>query len=174
MPRLEEPVKSYIVERLAQFARPSEVVADVLAEFGVTITRQAVEEYDPDKRCTTKKWVELHAATRTAFLGRNAGLAITHRPWRLKQLEDMALIARKNRNYKLSASLLEQAAKEEGGFYVTAVKGAGTGAGDLSEEDRVERMRQQVLAMDEATRGPAPADAPAKESGKGLALVKKA
>jgi hypothetical protein len=155
MPRLEEAVKTFIVERLAQYARPTEVVDAVKEEFAVTITRQAVEEYDPEKRCTTQKWVDLHRVTRAAFLERKAGLAISHRSWRLQQLEEMARAARKSRNYKLASSLLEQAAKEEGDFYVNSRAG-GAGAGDLSEDERVERMRQQVLAMDEATRGPAP------------------
>jgi hypothetical protein len=120
MPRLEEAVKTFIVERLAQYARPTEVVDAVKEEFGVTITRQAVEEYDPEKRCTTQKWVDLHKATRAAFLERKAGLAISHRSWRLQQLEEMARAARKSRNYKLASSLLEQAAKEEGDFYVNS------------------------------------------------------
>jgi hypothetical protein len=154
MPKLEEPVKAFIVERLACFARPSEVVDAVKEEFHVTITRQHVEEYDPEKRCTTAKWVALHKATREAFLERKAGIAISHRPWRLLQLEEMARVARKNRNYRLAAQLLEQAAKEEGDFYVNARAGAAVGT--ETDEARVERIRAQLAAMDAATVPPPP------------------
>jgi hypothetical protein len=152
MAKLEEPVKVFIVERLACFARPTEVVDAVKEEFAVTITRQHVEEYDPEKRCKTKKWIALHQATRKGFLEKKAGLAISHRSWRLAELEDMARKAKKNRNYKLAKELLEQAAKEEGDFYVNARTNVPLAE---SEDQRVARMRAQFEAMDAATLGEA-------------------
>lgn len=155
MARLEEAVKAFIVERLAMFGKPSEIADAVKEEFGVVIPRQQVEIYDPEKTCKVKKWVALHAATRKAFTDQRAGLAITHRSWRLQQLEDMARLAKKGRNYKLARELLEQAAKEDGDFYVNTPRGAGAQTPE-TEEQRVQRMRAQFTAMDEATLGPGP------------------
>lgn len=169
MAKLPEPVKAFIVERLAMFGKPSEVADAVKEEFGITIPRQQVEVYDPEKGCTVKKWVAHHAATRKAFTDRRAGLAIAHRSWRLQQLEEMARAARKSRNYKLARELLEQAAKEDGDFYVNAR--ASSPAAE-TEEQRVVRMRAQFDAMDAATLGGPPPAAPAGPTGP--TLVKQA
>jgi hypothetical protein len=164
MAKLSEDVKAFIVERLACFGKPSEVVEAVREEFQITIRRQQVEEYDPEKRCKTPKWIALHKSTREAFLERRAGLAITHKSWRMQQLEDMARAARKSRNYKLAKELLEQAAKEDGDFYVNARANSPSAE---TEEERVQRMRAQFTAMDAATLG-----APAPTTPTGPTLVK--
>lgn len=150
MPKLTEDVKAFIVQRLACFATPSEVVAAVKEEYGLTIPRQQAEEYDPEKRCKTPKWAALHAETRKAFLERKAGLAISHKSWRLEQLQDAARQAKKQKNYKLMAELLEQAAKEEGDAYVNAR--ANSPAAE-TEEARVQRMRMLFGEMDRLTLG---------------------
>lgn len=151
MPALEEKVKVYIVERLACFDKPSEVAEAVKEEFGVTIPRQQVEVYDPEKGCKVKKWIALHAATRAAFLEKKSGLAITHRAWRQRELEDLVRRAKKARNYKLAAELLEQGAKEEGDYYVNARANAPVAETD---EQRIAKMRAGLRAMDDATLGP--------------------
>lgn len=153
MPALPEAVKEFIVQRLACFAKPTEIADAVKEEFGIVIPRQQVEVYDPEKQCKVKKWCDLHAETRKQFLDKKAGLAISHRSWRLAELEDMARKAKKSRNYKLAKELLEQAAKEEGDFYVNAR--ANSPAAE-TEEQRVQRMRQQFDAMDAATLGTPP------------------
>lgn len=55
--------KYFIVTRLGRRRTPSEVVAEVLAEFRLTITRQRVEKYDPTK----KNWKPLSAKWRDLF-----------------------------------------------------------------------------------------------------------
>jgi len=152
MPALTDSQKEFIVERLACFGKPSEIADAVKEEFGVVIPRQQVEVYDPEKGCKVKKWIELHAAIRKAFLDKRSGLAITHRSWRLQELEDMARKAKKSRNYKLAKELLEQAAKEDGDFYVNAKTNQ---PASETEEQRVQRMRSMFEAMDAATLGTA-------------------
>ena len=49
MAKIPQMVKAFIVERLASFETPSEVVAAVKAEFGLVLARQAIE------RCETGK-----------------------------------------------------------------------------------------------------------------------
>jgi hypothetical protein len=42
--------KFLIVTRLAQRRTPTEVAAELAAEFGLTIARQNIEKYDPTKK----------------------------------------------------------------------------------------------------------------------------
>lgn len=153
MARLTDDVKAFIVDRLACYDKPQEVADSVKEEYGVTIPRQQVEAYDPEKKRfpLAQKWIDQHAATRKAFLEQRAGLAITHRAWRQRELEDMARRAKKSRNYKLAASLLEQAAKEEGdAFTNTRAKPVAA----ASEEEQIIRMKGALAEMDERTVGP--------------------
>lgn len=150
MASLTEEAKGFIVQRLACFGKPLEIAEAVKEEFGIVIPRQQVEFYDPDKKCKVKKWVELHAATRKAFLEHKSGSAISHKAWRLDRLEAIARRAEK-RNPKLAMEALEQAAKEEGDYYVNARANAPSAS--ETEEQRVEKMRAQFDAMDAATVG---------------------
>ena len=49
MATLKEPVKIFIVQSLACFDTPQQVVDDVRQEFGIEIERQQVASYDPTK-----------------------------------------------------------------------------------------------------------------------------
>lgn len=168
MPKLDATVQAFIVERLACFDKPTEIADAVKEEFGIVIPRQQVEVYDPLKGCKTKKWVELHAATRKAFLDTRAGLAITHRAWRQRELEDMVRKAKKQKNYKLAAELLEQAAKEEGEAFTN--HRAGNNQPVESEEQRVQRMRSAIMLMDDlSVPGAVPASAPTLTLARGSA-----
>ena len=46
---LSDDVRLYIVEQLARFDSPSTVAAAVVNKFGIKVSRQAVEIYDPSK-----------------------------------------------------------------------------------------------------------------------------
>ena len=67
MAKIPQMVKAFIVERLASFETPSEVVAAVKAEFGLVLARQAIERYDPGKassRGLSKELVDFFHAKR--------------------------------------------------------------------------------------------------------------
>jgi hypothetical protein len=91
---LRSEVKVFIVQALACFDTPSQVVAAVKTEFGIEITRQQCETHDPTKfagQKLGKTWVDLfHAETM-----KNIGLAM---------------------------QILEQAAKETGDIYVNRAR----------------------------------------------------
>jgi hypothetical protein len=151
MAALPEEVKEFVVERLACYESPQRIADAVKEEFGIVIPRQQVVGYDPEKACKTKKWIDLHATVRQAFLDGKLSTAIERRGWRLRMIERMALRAEKSKNYKLAAELLEQAAKEEGGAY-RAPQRVGVAANTPeTDEDRVLRMRAAMEAMDLAT-----------------------
>ncbi len=49
MAALKPEIKAFIVQSVACFDTPSQVVESVLKEFGIQITRQQVEQNDPTK-----------------------------------------------------------------------------------------------------------------------------
>jgi hypothetical protein len=118
MAKLTEDVQVFIVQRLASYKTPTEVAELVKEEFGLELDRQQVQHYDPTVgKKPAKKWVDLFETTRDAIRHGTADLALAHKLFRLAELEEMYRKARKAKNYKLAAELLEQAAKEMGEAY---------------------------------------------------------
>ncbi len=120
MAALSSEVKTYIVQQLACFDTPSQVVEAVRSEFGVTVSRQVVEGHDPTKRAGQKlaqRWTDLFKATRERFRQETADIPIANKAVRLRALNRMANRAEGMKNMALAAQLIEQAAKETGGAY---------------------------------------------------------
>lgn len=118
--KLNNEVRTFIVQALACYDGPSAVVKAVQDEFGITITRQSVETYDPNKRAgrgLAAKWRAIFEETRAAFLEDTSKIGISHRAVRLRALQRMAEKAETQGNMVLASSLLEQAAKEMGGAF---------------------------------------------------------
>lgn len=118
--KISDEVKTFIVTSLACFDSPSVVSAAVKTEFGVTISRQAVEGYDPNKTAGARvapKWKQIFEQTREAYLGDVAKIGVSHRAVRLRIMQRMVDKAEGQGNTALVAQLLEQAAKEMGGLY---------------------------------------------------------
>jgi hypothetical protein len=121
MAALKNEVKSFIVQALACFDTPSQVVEAVKNEFGVVLTRQQVESHDPTKASSkglAAKWVTLFHDTRKRFREETAEIPIANRAYRLRALGRMAEKAENMKNMALTAQLLEQAAKEVGDVYM--------------------------------------------------------
>lgn len=120
MKGLSSTVKIYIIQRLACFDYPSEVAKAVKEEYGIDISRQAVEANDPTKvagRDMAKKWRDLFNEIRKKFLTDISDTAISHKAVRLRRLDRMAQKAEAKGNIVLAASLYEQAAKEVGNVH---------------------------------------------------------
>lgn len=118
--KLNNETRTLIVQSLACFDAPSTVVKAVQDEYGITITRQSVETYDPNKRAgrnLAQKWRAIFEETRAAFLEDTSKIGISHRAVRLRTLQRMAEKAETIGNMVLASSLLEQAAKEMGERY---------------------------------------------------------
>ncbi|MGJ7474484.1 DUF2280 domain-containing protein [Pseudomonas fulva] len=121
MAALSNDVKAFIVQALACFDTPSQVVEAVHKEFSITVTRQQVETHDPTKysgKGLAKRWVALFEDTRKRFREETAEIPIANRAFRLRGLGRMAEKAESMRNLALTAQLYEQAAKECGDMYV--------------------------------------------------------
>ncbi|HIE9836298.1 TPA: DUF2280 domain-containing protein [Klebsiella quasipneumoniae subsp. quasipneumoniae] len=120
MAALKPEIKAFIVQSVACFDTPSQVVESVLKEFGIQITRQQVEQNDPTKisgKGLAKKWVDMFNATRDRFLNEISDIPIANKAYRLRVLQRMSTTAENMKNIGMTAQLLEQAAKEVGEAY---------------------------------------------------------
>ncbi|MEY0933806.1 DUF2280 domain-containing protein [Providencia rettgeri] len=125
MAALKPEVKASIVQALACYDTPSQVVALVKQEFGLSVTLQQVSSYDPTKAIAKnlgQKWVDLFNETRKRFQEEVSDIPIANKAYRLRMLDRMATKAEGMRNFSLTAQLVEQAAKECGDAYTNKQK----------------------------------------------------
>lgn len=104
---LRSEVKAFIVQALACFDTRSQVVAAVKTEFGIEITRQQCETYDPTKfagQKLGKTWVDLFHAARKRLREETTDIPIANRAYRLRGLGRLAEKAENMRNLGLTAS----------------------------------------------------------------------
>ncbi|WP_060516510.1 DUF2280 domain-containing protein [Pseudomonas sp. NBRC 111134] len=121
MAALKNEVKAFIVQALACFDTPSQVSQAVKDQYGVEVSRQLCERYDPTKysgRDLAQKWKDYFHECRTRFREETSDIPIANRAYRLRGLSRMAEKAENMRNLALTAQLYEQAAKECGDMYV--------------------------------------------------------
>lgn len=138
--KLDDTVKTFIVERLAMFDGPEAVAKAVKEEFGLEVTRQLCESYNPTKAAAHglgKKWRAIFEATRQRFLDTVSDVPIANRTVRLRMLQRMADQAIGRGNYPLVSQLLEQAAKEVGDAYTNRQRHEVTGkdGGPIEKRD---------------------------------------
>lgn len=120
MATLPDNVKTRITQALACYDTPSQVAFAVKQEFGLTVTPQQCEAYDPTKAAgknVGKKFRALFEATRKNFLEDHASIPIANLNFRLRALERMYQQSSARGNVQLAARILEQAAKESGGLF---------------------------------------------------------
>ncbi|UST60763.1 DUF2280 domain-containing protein [Pseudomonas moraviensis] len=121
MAALRDEVKAFVVQALACFDTPSQVVASVKERFGLEVTRQQCEAYDPTKyvgRNLHVKWQTLFNDTRKRFREETAEIPIANRAFRLRAMNRFVERAETMKNIGLAMQILEQAAKEVGDVYV--------------------------------------------------------
>lgn len=158
MAALKPEVKAFIIQMLACYDTPSQVVEAVQKDFGIAITRQQVETHDPTKvsgKTLAKKWVDLFNATRERFLNEISDIPIANKAYRLRVLQRMSTNAENMKNIGMTAQLLEQAAKEVGEAYTNRQKVEHTGAngGPIESttltKDEYKKARQEMLEDDD-------------------------
>ncbi len=116
MAALKEPVKMFIVQSLACFETPQQVVEAVNQDYKIEITRQQVALYDPTKvagRNLSKKLKDLFEQTRKAFRENVEDIAIANKAFRLRELQKM--YDDSGRNKRAKQNLLKQAFQETDG-----------------------------------------------------------
>ncbi|MHA6127133.1 DUF2280 domain-containing protein [Pseudomonas fluorescens group sp. PF-1] len=125
MAALQNDVKAFIVQALACFDTPSQVVEAVQKEYGITVTRQQVETHDPTKtsgKGLAKRWVTMFEDARKRFREETAEIPIANRAYRLRAMNRFVEKAESMKNIGLAMQILEQAAKEVGDVYVNRQK----------------------------------------------------
>jgi hypothetical protein len=121
MAALKDDVKAFIVQALACFDKPTQIVASVKEQFKLDVTRQQVENYDPTKyagRTLNIKWRTLFEDTRKRFREETAEIGIANRSYRLRMMDRMASKAEDKGNMPLALQIVKQAAEEMGDVYV--------------------------------------------------------
>lgn len=143
MAALKPEVRAFIVQELACFDTPSQIVESVQKEFKVQVTRQQVSSHDPTKvagKGLAQKWVDLFNATRERFLNEISDIPIANKAYRLRVLQRMSMTAENMKNIGMTAQLLEQAAKECGDAYTNRQKLEHTGkdGGPIQQSHSIE------------------------------------
>lgn len=131
---LPDEIKSFIINAVAAFDTPTQVVAAVKEEFGREITRQLVQCYDPSTyngRNLSQKWRVEFDKARKAFLDDCTAIPIANRATRIRALNRMAVKAETMRNFALAAQLHKQAAEEMGNAYTNRREVTGKDGKDL-------------------------------------------
>jgi hypothetical protein len=117
---LSSEVKVFIVQRLACWDSPSQVVKAVKDEFGLELTRQAIHAYDPTAKAGQRlsaKFKRLFEEARKQFTEQISAIGITHRAVRLKTFDRARVYFEQHNNFIGAADMCERAAKELGGFF---------------------------------------------------------
>lgn len=121
--KLNDAIKTDVVQRLAMYDSPKTIADAVKEEYGIEISRQGIQAYDPTVGTKpADRWCAIFKATRKKFLETTADIPIANRSVRLRRLERMAIAAEGMRNFALAAALHEQAAKEVGDVYTNRSK----------------------------------------------------
>jgi hypothetical protein len=153
MAGLKEEHKTHIVTSLACFSTLKQVIEEMQAVYGVTVTPQQVQYYDPTKGSTDKrlgkKWRHLFDKAREVFISDTAAVGVAHQSYRLRVLQRLLDAAIDNglANKGLVLDILERGAKEKGGFYTNKREHSGPGGGaiPLSVEDKKKDLAGQML-----------------------------
>ena len=132
--QMTDEVKAFVVQALASFDTPSQIVEAVKQEYGIAMTPQAAQTYDPTKyagRNLSPKWRTMFDKARKAFIEDSSSIPIAHRSTRLRTLQRMAAKAEAKGNYPLVAALNKQAAEEMGNSYTNRRELTGKDGKDL-------------------------------------------
>lgn len=143
MASLSSEVKTFVIQALACFDTPSQVVEAVQKEFGIGITRQQVESHDPTKvsgKKLAEKWKQLFDESRKRFREETVDIPIANRAFRLRAMSRYVEKAESMKNIGLAMQILEQAAKEVGDAYVNRRVEP-----DKSLDDEIKRLNIQKL-----------------------------
>jgi hypothetical protein len=123
MAALSDEIKAFIVQAHACFRKPALIVREVGVEFGVTVTREQVLAYHPERyrgRRLGRKYREVFKATREAFIQSKVEVGIAYQSYRLALYQRGAEHYEELGYYLQAAELAERAAKDLGGAYTNA------------------------------------------------------
>ncbi len=159
--KLTDPQKEFMVQCLARYMSPQEA-ADALSEqYGVTITPQSAQHYDPNKwagRTLSARLKKLFERAREDYLkDAQKHIPIANKTVRLQKLTDQLKKFERQGNSMGVMRVLEQVAKEVGGSFTNLRQHTGRGGGpietmntnlhlDAMSDDEIRTRMAEILA----------------------------
>lgn len=125
MAALKNEHKLFLVQSLACFGSLDEIKAEFKKQFGIDITSQQIQSYDPTKIASAKlsqKWRDAFKAARERFQNEVSDIPIANKAYRLRKMNEIIDKAERMKNFPLALQTLEQAAKECGDAYTNKSK----------------------------------------------------
>jgi hypothetical protein len=152
---LSDQHKERIVVLLARYRLPSEVAVQMKDDFGLELTVQQIVKYDPSRPVyeAGEKWRPIFEVARQDYLENVKAVPVANQGWRLQTLQDGIEAAKKAKNWRMVADLLEQAAKEVGGVLTNSRElniSDGRRAREMTTEDRAALLGSIVAEAMEA------------------------
>lgn len=118
---LKDIHRAFLVRELACFATPKQAVDALKEQFGIEVSPQAAERYDPKKRAgkdLAPKWRELFEAVRKAFLEHvENSVPAANKAVRIAKLSKAADSFEARGNFMAMKEMLEAVAKEMGNVH---------------------------------------------------------
>lgn len=164
MANLTDDIKTLIVDRLACFVTPSQIIEELRKDHNLTVNSNQVVYYNPraaQSRHIHPKWVELFESRRKAFVIRVSDLPGYHQAYRLSVLQALLeknLANGKTASPRLTMEILKQMAEEAGDKYTNKIKNEISGSlnvsnfGKLTDEQLDELIKSaEARASIEAT-----------------------
>lgn len=121
MAALKEKHKRFIVKQLACYESPTNIIEQLKTKYGLKkVSASQLSYYNPDTESSRKlapRWRHLFETTRDDYITDIGKVAIAQKVHRLQKLQEMYDLLFACGEYVEAAAILEQAAKETGGFY---------------------------------------------------------
>jgi hypothetical protein len=150
---LPHKVQKFIVEQNACDEKPSDVVKAVKEEFGVDVTRQAVERYDPTKAYGAhlrQALVDYYWEVREKYEQQEEKRGIGSISYRLRRLGVLERTAFARGNSLEARECMKQAAEDKGGKYTNRREMTGANGGPIRltvEEQRKETAAKMLAKL---------------------------
>lgn len=148
--KLKDQHKAFVIQRLACFDSPKEAAEALKEEFGVQITPQGAEAYDPHKRAGSRlaqQWRDLFERTRKGFLDHVENFVPeANKAVRLRHLSHAFRALKARGNHVAAADMLERIAKELGNVHSNRREITGRDGKPIEIADRSPEQVERELA----------------------------
>jgi hypothetical protein len=163
MAEFDEDTKFRVIQALARFRKPAEIVV-ALAEEGIESDIKQIVRYDPESRyfAASDKWRKVWDDERERYRNDIKAFPIANQAFRLEALQETFDAARKSRNRMLANQTLRQAAEEVGGALTNERVTKTTPLKEMSAAER-RAMAAEMIAGLLAQGDPKPSNALAPE-----------
>ncbi|MEO7716261.1 MAG: DUF2280 domain-containing protein [Capsulimonas sp.] len=151
---LPNEILLYIIERLAQWAGPSEIQKEIAELWdGRDVAKSTINRYNPHTAQGDKELPDdlkaLFAERRRLFVERVDDIPIAHQAVRLRELQSVVDQSKEAGNKGMLMQAIEQAAKERGGMFTNRRELTGKDGGPVSFVNETPPPELAVLSDEE-------------------------